>query len=289
VTLIVTGLLLILSRRKDRSWKAAAGFCVVSGSLLAIWLALNYLCTSTLTGSREPSHTSLIHSTVVAAQILSRWFLPHFVPSLLIVALLAALSFTGRRWIRPAAVFAGVYLVGIVVSCSLTLLDEIDDRLLCPLYVPIVLILLGQSRLFLRLATPLLLLIIPVISTIDDVHAANACGAGGYATDAWVRSGLIGYLRSHPIRGEVYTNEPAATYLFLGRTFQELPVDPPGEGEMYDRMRADALARPTYLVWYKSGYDNVADLDDVLDLFDAAVVTSKPDGAVYRLRVDADG
>src|SRR5207249_11569552 len=123
----------------------------------------------------------------------------------------------GGRWARPAALFAAIYFAWLVASCSVTLLDEIDDRLLCPLYVPIVFILLGQNRLVLRLAMPLLLLILPILSTTKDVRAATAHGAGGYASDAWMRSGLVRYLRAHPISGEVYTNEPAATYLFLGR------------------------------------------------------------------------
>src|SRR5205085_2900459 len=111
VTLIVTGLLLVLAGRQHRSRRAALGFCALSGSLLTIWLVRNILCTSTLMGSRERSHTSLVHSAAVAAHIVSAWFLPRFVPPLLIVALIVAMSFTGRKWVRPAAVFAAVYFV----------------------------------------------------------------------------------------------------------------------------------------------------------------------------------
>ena len=288
VTLIVTGLLLILTDSRRRCWKAAIGFCAISGSLIAIWLVRNVLCTSTLMGSREPSHTSLLQNVAIAAQVLSSGFLPRVVPSLLIVALIIALSFTGKRWVRPPAVFAAVYFAWIVVSSSMVLIDKIDHRYLCPLYLPITLILLGQQGRVLRLAMPLLLLAVPIVSTTRDVRAAIAHGAGGYATDAWIHSGLLRYLRSHPLSGRIYTNEPAASYLFLGRTFEGLPVGPADTGEVYDDMRADAGARPTYLVWYQDGYTNRADLDDVLEPYDAEIVTSQSDGAAYRLRADSD-
>ena len=51
---------------------------------------------------------------------------------------------------------------------------------------------------------------------------------------------------------------------------------------------AESAEAPTYLVWYGSGYINVADLDDVLDLFDVETITSQRDGAVYRLRGEAE-
>jgi hypothetical protein len=288
VTLLITGVLLILAAGRRQSWKAAASFCAVSGSLLVAWLVRNTLCTSTLMGARERSQTSLVHNAAAAAQVVSSWFLPRFVPSLVVIALILALSFTGKRWVRPAALFAAVYFVWIVASCSLVLLDEIDDRLLSPLYLPIVFILLGQEHRLLRMATPLLLIIIPITSTTKDVRAAVAHGAGGYASDAWTRSGVIGYLRSHPLSGAVYTNEPAATYLFLGRSFQELPPGAPGDSSVYDRMKEDADVQPTFLVWYQDGYDYVADRDDVLELFDAEIVTSQDDGTVYRLRARSD-
>ena len=81
---------------------------------------------------------------------------------------------------------------------------------------------------------------------------------------------------------------PAAPKSSLLPPFQELPIGAPANNEVYRQMQANARDGPTYLVWYGSGYDNVADLDDILDLFRAEVVTSQPDGAVYRLRGEAD-
>lgn len=150
ITLIPTGLFIIGIRRR---YKDALVFLVFASTPIAIWLLRNYALTGTLTGRRAPSSTTMLenlHLTIrVALTMLS--------PAVLVIV---AAWHRIRRADYPATLrvpllFAGVYLVFLIITSSLFTYDPINLRLLSPL-LPVV-----------SLVTPIL------VTSIQERHGAN--------------------------------------------------------------------------------------------------------------------
>jgi hypothetical protein len=84
-------------------------------------------------------------------------------------------------------------------------------------------------------------------------------GGLGYASFQWYDSQAMEYLRGLPEEVKVYTNEPAAVYLYVGRGAYVLP-------DRYDS--ATAQERPGFEEGVQRMQDEINEHNAVLALFD---------------------
>ncbi len=117
---------------------------------MALWLGRNYVVTGTLTGLRGPSAVSFLSNLRLTATTMLGWGPLVALFSLLALPVLGRLrrqshSFSSLQSVVPimAVAFVACYALFLVVSASLVAYDPIDDRLLAPVYAPLVLAIAG--------------------------------------------------------------------------------------------------------------------------------------------------
>lgn len=169
---------------------------------------------------------------------------------LVLLAILLWILVNGlRRFFKPSMPMPeaigftnGLYIFGYLASTlfSISLFDAstpLKVRILAPLYLPLMLLLVCAGTwmwknfsLIGRAAIVLLTIYIFGVSITGQARAVTELSKGGqgYASFKWYDSKVIAYLKTLPADAPIYTNEPGAVYLYLGRGCRVLPerVDP---------------------------------------------------------------
>lgn len=314
VTLVATGgLLLLMERRPDwrTKWIHMVVFGFVSVSLLAANLLRNYAVSGTLTGMRQKGVTPLLKNLYYYGDTFTGWFLfgtTHYQLCLIIgvvLLLLLVLLFTRGiprlagsypAFVRIGLTFSLVYSVFMVLSATISRYEEMNSRLLSPLYIPLVLSVTFPlawftqraarrfSRRGWRIAAVCILLLVLSSQAVADYQWYSDVaegGIGGYTEDDWDDSPLVKFLEARPspfLPGyTLYSNSPEGVYFFGGYSCQLLPQKAfPGPIAQY-------YATPRqYLVWFNDGTNEaILPLRDVLDHIPMKLVRQFDDGAVY--------
>lgn len=172
ITLVLSGVIsivLIYGKSVRYRFGCVAFFGAVSTIPVTMWLARNYWLTSSLTGGRTSSSTSLSDNVGQVLGVLSSWivpvqYLPPTPPTAILMALsLAALAglvglafkarlgrFAKRQEISlaPPAIFVVVYTLFLITATTIIAFTQIDDRYMSTIYVFVVLFcLLGVEQL----------------------------------------------------------------------------------------------------------------------------------------------
>ena len=255
VALIPAGALSVLLGRRARGWRqafgSAVGFGLAASAVPLLWMGRNHLVDGTFLGPRAPSTDSM---TAVVGRfwlVLGEWALPGFSAShqrvvggavaVVGVALLAGVlvtSFSGRagrglgRTASPIPLlcFAGAYTAYLVLAQLTTAFDQLDTRLLSPLYVPLVVLsVLGIDRLELALpgrrraiasslvgAALALLVLFQAQAFARDAHQSSG-SSPELAAHGWSSSTLVHAAAAIPARAHLYSNVPDAVWAESGR------------------------------------------------------------------------
>jgi hypothetical protein len=296
---------------------------------LVIWCLRNQRLTGSMMGSRVPASVPLTVNLDRTLDVISGWFLPAAWPlglrgALFMLTLLAlcGLSLTQiarrhhrqawfqalRRTILPLS-FLLLFCILLIYSASRYQMDELDTRLLCPVYIPLLWLLIlcldvlhrNRPRFVRQDIRSTLLPLACVLWLLYPLSAARARliqtrreGAGEFSTQDWHDSDLIAYLQQHPLSGIVYSNNPAACYLLAGVRARWEPENCPPERSVHalqDFETALNSSAPLYCVWFtdpkddslpqQKRYENVTHLKA---LFTLSVIDEEDDGIVYRLQ-----
>jgi len=177
----------------------------------------------------------------------------------------------------------GLYIFAYLASivASMTMFDAATKfklRILSPVFVGL-LILLVAFGIWMRNRRRTLVFIATILAFTFSIYKQSVTfahwsqGGLGYASFQWYDSEAMAYLRELPDDVSIYTNEPAAVYLYVGRGTKVLPdrydaatAQPrPGFEEGLQQMQADVNAGRAVLVLFDGG-DNVAnDVDKLTD------------------------
>jgi hypothetical protein len=296
---------------------------------LVAWLERNRLVSGSLVGATAASSYSLLQSAYLALEVVSHWLVPPLGPALPRVALtafvLAAVAWgtvsvwraergapaagsgaSARRWpIAPAVVWAKAYFVLIVVWTSVTAVEQVDERYLAPLFLPLVglafraLAALSGPRPGARLsrtaavALGIAWLAYPTARTALHFQRYLADGAGGYSAPAWRRSELAAALAGRADLAPLYSNGPDAASYLAGVDVKLSPRKRAynsreavsGEIDSLRRALRAARAGEAHLAWF-SALDrpflySPAELDSALDV---RVDRRYVDGVLYLIR-----
>ena len=154
VTVIGTGGLLLLIDRQTTLKKRAVPiliYSVVASSFLIANLLRNHLLNGNTTGPREASVTSFGKNLSYFGSVLSEWFsftvtsysLSVCIAALIIVALIIALLYHTfiknlNNYLIIAIAFSLVYTLFITLSATFSRFEQINNRLLSPIYIPLI-------------------------------------------------------------------------------------------------------------------------------------------------------
>jgi hypothetical protein len=314
ITLIATGgILLLLEKYPSLAEKIKHLFVfgLVSISLLTVNLIRNYHLTRTLTGMRQKGVTPLLRNIYYYGNTFTGWFFygtTHYhlclIIGLVLITLLVIYFTRGvpallkeyPSFVRIALTFALLYTIFIVLSATLSRFEQINSRLLSPLYIPLVFGLAYPLSLFTRKATlrssrrwwriaavGFFLLIISSQLVADNQWRSDIDddGIGGYTEDMWSDSPLVQFLQSKPSPFRtgyiIYSNSPEGVYYFCGRHCQLLPQ------KAFPAPISEYYAAPhQYLIMFNDGdNDAILTLPDILAHKQMTLLHQFTDGAVY--------
>ncbi len=298
-------------------------FVVTALAVPALWMAHNVSEGDGLLGPRPPTDATLPENVKFTARTATEWFLPDRLPlalrSLLAVLAILALVVVVVRRIRspdvaeqlraiePLVAFVVLFLGVLIVSASITSVDPIDERLLAPIFAPLIITAMWGVERIRELHDG------PLAASIVAVAIAVCLGVSAYASaellahdrlhGEWLDSGrrwrdspLFDTIAALPAGSDIVSNDPARVFLRSGH----LPVgESPNHGyrtattSAVDLSRfADEVARghPDWLVWFfhdtdQSGYISRARLAECVTLEEKQ---RAPDGVLYRLRLAVD-
>jgi len=316
LVLILTGLMLIVfipGVALRQRIKQAAIFGVLSTVPVALWLARNYMLTSTLTGPRSQSDLTIYQSMGFAHEIMASWFTFYEIPfsiyllyaGLAAVIGIAALSYNRVRlgaWsyyklsqVWSLIAFIVIYILFIVISSANAPINLRTDRMLAPAYVFIIgLTLLGLESIsdqLVRLTKRKLvgvfvvtglfigLIAYPCTLTAKSIKSFVRNGAGGYATTEWQKSPTLQWVQENKANGKIYSNAPDAVYI-LTRTTGNTTLSKTGNIKEF---RQSTSPGDNYLVWFNGvDKDNLYDTQEFASIFEVKKVATFSDGKVYR-------
>lgn len=260
VVFILTGMVSILLFRRDSlkiKLRHLFLFLSISALPIGVWVIRNYFLSGTLFGPRASSIFTLSQNLNFAFNTFLSWYIPWRISKhcSILVLLSATIGFFAglsirENWskvktvlleISPFLLFIIAYVGFLVVSSTTTAYDQIDDRLLSPVFVPITLLLLffaskiltllteqrlSQKRASILLAVAIAVwLIYPARATILSITNAMSQGQG-YSSESWRNSQIIDYLlknRTLVSECEMYSNDPQALYILANRTAKLSP------------------------------------------------------------------
>ncbi|UCG43699.1 MAG: glycosyltransferase family 39 protein [candidate division WOR-3 bacterium] len=280
---------------------------------LGAWLARNYMLTSSLTGTRVFAAQSFVDKLGLTLNVLGNWFYPRiddpvlgWAAGLLLAAALSALATLALRrarkdrseptmTVRSSAVLAGTYLSALVVL-SLVASVQLSPRLLSPAFVPVVVVVLaGVEALGCRLqpkqkgpksgsvlapALAVLLVLYPLYLSARTARLLKDMGVGVYALASRL-SPLVAWLRQNPVRGSVFSNDPAVMYLFLEQESRFTPRRSEDPEAMY---REGDIQPDDHIVWFKGmNRPYLYSLEELSLMLPLEPVHTARDGVVLRV------
>jgi hypothetical protein len=328
IVLILTGVISILFLRdggfRERLFHAVL-FTGFASFPIGINLVRNYIVSSTLFGSRSPSIFSLSQNLSFTTNSLFSWYLPNTIAqhraALLLLGImigfLSGIRFK-ENWLqnkeiftrlRSPLLFATAYIAFLIYSSTTTAYDQIGDRLLSPMFIPITLLivtigevwLLGERGNFLNgrpnvllrtLAACILTTLLwsrPIQVTPGLVKSISTQG-WGYHSKSWRESETIGYLQQKFLQEcALYTNAPEVLYYLTNLNAKFSPpkkkYNSPEQVSEISHLKGKWPAEDiACLVWFdKTRIDRsyLFSPDDLKQVSRIKLLTQTGDGAVY--------
>ena len=253
VIIILTGVLCIVffteNQRKEK-FRHSVIFLLITVLPITLWIIRNYFISGTLTGLRAGSSYTLFENISFFYSTVLSWYFPlnlagiSFVFIFLIVSTWILFGRTPANFstgevfklIGPALIFIMCYSWIIVVSSTTTAYDKISDRLLSPIYIPILFALffigdrillwlrknIHQRSVALLFVTGIVILMFfPVKNTIRIAEQFTELSGWGFNSYEWRENKTIEYLNQHKLfekNYKFYSNEPEAVYILTGLT-----------------------------------------------------------------------
>ena len=343
ISIIITVVLLLLlnsDRRAERA-KNAAWYAVIPVVVLGAWMVRNWLLTGFVTGNRPAADKTVVDNVTAAGEVLASWALPGawsegnlLVVGVLALVVLAPAVGAGVLAVRHyrqlgrlrgdltvPVTFALIYIVLLVASGSVTLLAELDHRLMAPAYVPLVFAAaamlgwwlrrnaadaavghrrnasdtaVGQRRGrmagALRLAPVVglfLWLVYPAAANAVDLQRTITEGTGQYSNARWVDADLLEYMAEHLEGleyGRLHSNNEQLPYFHAGVPAVFLPHD---RSELYRIYQNRTATEGIYVAWfvderYRGAYRRGYSRDELVESLPAATVLFESEhGALF--------
>jgi hypothetical protein len=330
VVLVFTGLVTIIFITPKstflRKFQYTTIFGFIAAAPLTLWIVRNYILTATLFYHQRPSSEGVVKDICHILNVVSIWFVPREVFPLfrrigagvfllaILIGVLYVLFNRAQRYssIRAQTASAGVYVLSycafLLISAHRVVFERVNDRLLAPIYIFIIFFaLIGLQKIAdaipwrwrnkkISHAIVILLLAIwliayPLPHSIRKISHHVNHGSIGYNVVEWQESPLVEWLRTHPLDGVVYSNNPNEIYFLTGKHVQMSPAKhawrtPGFTGDVRPEIKRRVQAgQRTYLVWFKGRCNSrLYSIEDLRSVFMLEEIVTVSDGTVYLLQ-----
>jgi len=319
VVLLLTGMICILVRGenklKDRIGDLFS-FTIIAVLPIGGWIVRNYLISNTFAGERASSSYTFLENINYSWNTILPWYLPieHsgiylvFIFIIIFVWVLGSSEGSIRNILfqqaGPSILFALLYSCIIIISSTTTAYDKISDRLLAPIYIPIVFTVFIIADKILswliqgikvRLITVpfsigiVLLIAFPMNKTTQFINEYLYQSGWGYNSQHWKKSEMINYLIEHePYNSNLsyYSNKPEAVYILTSIVSKRSPAKTfynstePFSGDRKDYIWA--RNKNVFLIWFnETKYDFLFTLEELQIKNKMEKVVHLKDGDIY--------
>jgi hypothetical protein len=295
-------------------------FLIISSLPIGLWLIRNYSVSGTLFGERHNPIFTLEQEAVSIFNTLLNWYIPQkygsnilvFIPLAIVITLFYLLAKklniqSAKEVVKGISIFILfilIYISLLLISSTTTAYDNISDRLMLPIFIPVaflffktgeLIINILQERFHLRAAS----IFVKVFISLWLLYSMKSIlfyyiptfskeGAGTYNTKLWRESATMQYLHnnSNICKGyAVYTNASDALYFFTGLHGKWVPTkhkyNSPDKGPEIVKGNWP-IEEEAYLVWsYKTKWDNQYSLEELKKIADMKEMNRFNDGVVF--------
>jgi hypothetical protein len=284
ITIVGTGGLLLLldnhlTIRKKIIDILVFGF--ISISLLVGNLVLNSINTGLSTGTREPSITPFAKNLEYFGTVICDWgsltkeAYPYAaaVTAIVLLALIGILLFKALKgcinsYENIIIAFAVVYGLFIVISASISRYERINNRLIAPMFIPLLIgatswvpdilkFVKGKAKYALAVVAIIAMLAFEYVTLQTDLQRyddENDYGVPGYSDDSWNKSEFVVYLHKHKSMFKpdvpIYTDADEAVYLFTGMPSTLIP-----HKFFKNKVQDFYNHKHFYLIWFSNLYN----------------------------------
>ena len=323
IILSAWGLLLVFvasAAPRKQKFLHALLFLGIATAPLALWVLRNYLVSGTLFGERHSSIFTLPQNFNFTFRTLGHWFVPTLMVDqpvrLLFVGLggglfsVAALKGNLAAFKKflydaiPLLAYVVCYLGFIIFLATTTAFDPLGDRLLSPVYVPLVLLLFGfvdfgarafrgivTTRLVSIALTLIVLLWLAALANHTLGFAAQVRNGGSdFTSSRWRTSPTIAYLRAQPLPNDcaLVSNNPAGLYLLTNLTAALSPLKGKYNSSEIVTAEIETLRGKWFrgdtacLVWFNElNQPYLFTLEELHTIANLRALATFPDGAIY--------
>ena len=296
---------------------AHLAFFVVAALLpLGLWMLRNELVSGTLTGPRGgPAydawqymsfmlHTGLLWFAPVPVVLPGQWV----AAGALGAGVAGLIALPRPRWrverlAQPAGmavVFCVVYSAALVVAGSTSALHAADNRLLAPMFIPLILLLMAgaqraqawlSQRVGQRMASRAVQLALagwllyPAAAAVVLAHTSLNGNFKTYNSRPWLASQTLAYTQANLLASgdPVYTNHAQVIYILQGAVVETAPRwSGPDQAATLAEVRGSWPPAPGYLVLFDQPYaPGALDADELAQAARLTPLADLADGEVY--------
>jgi hypothetical protein len=315
ITLLGTGCLLMFFDKNlkwSNKFKHISLFGSIGISLVAINLIRNTIERGNATGMRQKGITSLYKNVEYSGNVLSDWFTFKFEQQLffeILAVAVMALFFVFfirnfRHWKAYYSFenvnvsFFIVYVLFIIISSTLSRYEPINNRLLAPAFIPLLLISTSQipkwraqlphkqlEWIFFAFSVGISFVLIGSYIGVnrENLSFMNETGIPGYGGNIWTKSKLVHYLQEHEEvfknDSEIYSNHCQAVYFLTNHAVMTIP-----ERVYKDDVDEFKETDSCTLIWfYRDNNPDLLGLKEIHHYKKMKLVKSFSDGAIFYL------
>lgn len=311
VTVVGAGCVMIVLDNQliiSRKIKHLLIYGFISISLLVANLILNRLSSGLSTGTREPSITPFVDNLHYFGTVIIDWGslskatypFAAALTAVILLSLIALLLFKAFKkrinsYENIVIAFAIVYGLFIVISASISRYERINNRLIAPMFIPLLIACTSWVPDVLRLVkskAKYVLAGVAIVLMVAFEYASyqtdyqryddeNDYGVPGYSDDSWNKSEFVLYLKQHKGMFKqdipIFTDADEAVYLFTGMSSTLIP---------HKFFKADVAKfyghKRFYLIWFGSLYNTeLLSLPDIMKNKKLVKIGEAKDGQVF--------
>ena len=324
VVILITGVICIFVRGqnniKNKYWHSFV-FLLITALPVGMWIIRNYILSGTLVGHRGASSVNLFDNIRLFYTTVVSWLLPLNSAGIyvLFIFVIAGVWISAGvknentpykealKQIGPSLLLVLLYSGIIIISSTTTAYDKISDRLISPIFIPLIIIIFYLADVILNhlkkyynpkmvtimfCVAVVLIMRYPAMNTLQFIADYTEMSGWGYSSNLWRGSEIIDYLNKHTELGkeyELYSNEPEAVYILTNYKTSRSPVKTfYNSRQIYnikqDQEEAWLNAEKVCLIWFNETNRNfLFTIDDLKKDLNLTEVADLKDGKIYML------